>query len=333
MSAPSDNYYNLYQKYKYRYQISKDPIGGGDIPADVGESIDRLSHPEFYCKHTVTGKKQEPSCQKKNLTKMDRNILGKYHQSHDSGCQWNRQKGRCEIVKESEWERVKATRQDPEQWLEQQEWLTGQHLETYDLVEEEDTLVSKCRKLTDNYTPEILRTRYQLYLEKYLETERIKRETSLDIRQENPPEDITENIAKFIIRKTDPTCKWAKGDVRHNKKRHLRPTGDLCSETQLIPEVKSFTSKGCSSFGPKKVFTVIYFLDLREFLQDRFVLWKVNLTNESPEWKQLRVSVKQTHQDQCAEGRRPRISWDKIYPQIRDHCEMVYDGSFDDIFS
>ena len=36
--------------------------------------------------------------------------------------------------------------------------------------------------------------------------------------------------------------------------------------------------------------------------------------------------------DQCEEGRRPHISWDKIFPQIKDYCQQIYNGNFEDIF-
>ena len=99
------------------------------------------------------------------------------------------------------------------------------------------------------------------------------------------------------------------------------------------PEVKAFTSDGPSSFGPKKKFGVIYFLDMRQWLTDKFILWKVNLTSESPEWKGIKMNKTQTHEEQCEEGRRPHISWNNIHSQIPDKCIKVYEGNFEDIFT
>ena len=178
--------------------------------------------------------------------------------------------------------------------------------------------------MKDLYTAEILMKRFYAYKKKYIETLEIIKETGLPIRQENPPEDITENIVKFILhRGDDPSCMWAKS---------IKKKGDLYSTKYDIPEVKSFTSNGPSSFGPKKVFGVIYFLDLRKWLDNQIILWKVNLTNESPEWKNLKMNKTQTHQEQCDEKRRPHISWDKIYEQLNTHCEEIYNGTFEDIF-
>jgi hypothetical protein len=153
----------------------------------------------------------------------------------------------------------------------------------------------------------------------------LKKTTGLNIRHQNPPEDITENIAKFIIHNyDDPSCKWSKG---------IGLKGDLfSSKYSLKSEVKAFTSDGPSQFGPKKTFDMLYFLDLRKWIEDQIILWRVNLTNESPEMKKLKINKTQTHQDQCSEGRRPRISWDKLYPQISDHCEKIFEGPFEDIF-
>ena len=88
-----------------------------------------------------------------------------------------------------------------------------------------------------------------------------------------------------------------------------------------------------SSFGPKKKFGVIYFLDMRQWLNNKFILWKVNVSSDSPEWKQIKMNKTQTHEEQCEKGRRPHISWDNIHPQISNKCIKVYDGNFEDIFT
>jgi hypothetical protein len=184
----------------------------------------------------------------------------------------------------------------------------------------------------DTYSTDILHRRYAQYKNNALELQTILRETSLPIRSENPPEDITENIVKFILRaRGDTTCVWAKSVGR---------PGDLYSDVEKIQEVKAFTSDGPCSFGPTKVFNVIYFLDLRQWVQDKFILWRVSLSNESDIWKKLKMNSTQTFEDQSAQGRRPHIGFDKIYDQLKDArmpngesvCSKIYDGSFDGIF-
>lgn len=177
----------------------------------------------------------------------------------------------------------------------------------------------------DTYTEEILRTRYTTFKAEVATTRAISLTTGLPIRCQNPPEDITENIVKFVIRnfEGDTTCEWAKC---------VGKKGDLVSGS-MQKEIKAFMSSGPSSFGPRKVFDRIYFLDLRSIVEDKLVVWSVNLTNESSAWKNIRMNASETFADQCAQGRRPHISWEAIRPQIADHVTKLYEGSFEGIFT
>ena len=183
----------------------------------------------------------------------------------------------------------------------------------------------------DKYSKEILIKRFESFKNMYISDQELI-DGGLRIRHQNTPEDITENITKFIIRKyeNDNTCIWCKGvDKKHGL------TGDLYSDkydktTQI--EVKSFTSIGPSQFGPDKKFGVLYFLDLRKWLQNEIILWKVNLNYLSDEFKKIKVNKKQTMEEQMLEGRRPHISWDNIYPQITAFCDKIYEGTFENIF-
>ena len=184
-------------------------------------------------------------------------------------------------------------------------------------------------KIIDKYTADVLQQRYQDYKNSAENTLKIIKETGLPIRNQNPPEDVTENIVKFIIRnyENDMSVKWAKA---------IGLTGDLYSDNYVHEypiEVKSLTSDGPSSFGPKKKFGIIYFLDMREWLNNVFTLWKVNVSSNSTEWKQIKMNKTQTNSDQCDEGRRPHISWDNIHSQISEKCVKVYEGTFENIFT
>jgi len=181
----------------------------------------------------------------------------------------------------------------------------------------------------DLYTKEVLDKRWGLYREKALATDELIQATGLPIRHENTPEDITENMAKFIIRNHDgdESCKWAKcigaiGDVSSDKYPSPRP-----------PEIKSFTSSGPSSFGPKKKFGVIYFLDLQGWKKNIIALWKANITDESTEWKNIKINKNNTLESQCKAGRRPHIGWENIYPQIQQLCTKVFEGTYEEIFT
>jgi len=181
----------------------------------------------------------------------------------------------------------------------------------------------------DTYSRDVLERQYNIYRTSYIATAETIKKTSLPIRHQNPPEDVTENIAKFIIINydNDPSCKWAKS-VKH--------FGDLYSDRYAIetpPEVKAFTSDGPCSFGPLKKFGIIYFLDMRDWLNNKFILWKVNVSSNSCEWQNIKMNKTQTMKEQCKQGKRPHISWENIYSQISDKCIKVYDGTFEDIFT
>ncbi len=185
--------------------------------------------------------------------------------------------------------------------------------------------------LNDNYDKSILIKRFINFKNMYMSDEELIK-NGLKIRHQNTPEDITENITKFIIRKyeNNQSCVWCKGV---DKKYGL--TGDLYSneyEKSTPIEVKSFTSNGPSQFGPDKKFGVLYFLDLRNWLDNKIILWKVNLNYQSNEFKNIKINKSQTMEQQLLEGRRPHISWDNIYSQINNLCEKIYEGSFENIF-
>jgi len=196
------------------------------------------------------------------------------------------------------------------------------------------TIIKKQKSIpiVDTYTEDFLKQRFNTYKVSYqLESELINK--GISIRHQNPPEDMTENIVKFIIRNydNDPYCVWCKGI---DKKYGL--VGDLYSpkyDKTMPIEVKAFTSIGPTQFGPNKKFSILYFLDMRNLFNNRITLWKVNLNDDSPEFQNIKVNKKETIKEQQLKGRRPRIGWEKIYNQIPEHCKVIYDGTFNSIFT
>lgn len=71
---------------------------------------------------------------------------------------------------------------------------------------------------------------------------------------------------------------------------------------------------------------MIYFLDARNWLTDQFILYRIPLKRSSPEWGNIKISNTQTFQDQIKQGRRPRISWNSLFPQIQTHSTKIYEG-------
>lgn len=175
----------------------------------------------------------------------------------------------------------------------------------------------------DTYTKELLKDQYNIhksYVNGRIDT---TKKIGISVRLPCIPEDISENIIKFVIHNhlDDKTSRW---DCKK---------GDLLSTKEGIQECKCFTSDGPLSFTPSSEWDVIYFLDARSWLTDLFILYRIPLKRSSPEWKSIRVNKSQTFEDQSKQGRRPRITWESLYPQINAYCSKVYEGSFDNIFT
>ena len=174
----------------------------------------------------------------------------------------------------------------------------------------------------DTYSKELLKEQYGLH-KSYVKG-RINTTVKIGVNVRLPciPEDISENIVKTIIHNklNDKTSRW---DCKK---------GDLESQKEGKQECKCFTSDGPPSFTPSSYWDVIYFLDARNWLNDIFILYRISLKRTSEEWKKIKVSKTQTFEDQTKQGRRPRITWESLHPQIESYCSKVYEGDFDDIF-
>lgn len=177
----------------------------------------------------------------------------------------------------------------------------------------------------DNYNEDILKKRY-INFKKYYESETEHISNQVPLRHINLPEDITENITKFIIRKyeDDNSIVWCKG---------IKKSGDLYSrKLSLSIEVKAFSSTGPTQFGPKCKFDKLYFLDFTKFTEDRITLWKVNVNDSDQSFLNLKVNKNETLELQQKKKRRPRIKFKDLYTQVSHLCEKIYDGNFENIF-
>lgn len=191
-----------------------------------------------------------------------------------------------------------------------------------------EELESRLEKLVingdDKYNEDMLKKRY-INFKKYYESETELILNKVPLRHINLPEDITENITKFIIKKyEDDSIVWCKG---------INKSGDLYSKKfSLCIEVKAFSSTGPTQFGPKCKFDKLYFLDFRKFTEDRIILWKVNINDSDQSFLNLKVNKDETLKSQQNMGRRPRIKFSDLYTQISHLCEKIYDGTFENIF-
>jgi len=174
----------------------------------------------------------------------------------------------------------------------------------------------------DSYTPDVLRNQYKIFKQYAFTREQASAHTNIRIRMPCIPEDISENMIKFILQNyQEDDTHWKCG------------SGDLLSWKEGKQECKCFTSDGPSSFTPFSTWDVIYFMDARQWRRDQFILYRVSLSNQSDIWKNIKVNKTQTFQDQVAHGRRPRIPWKYLFPQISKYCEIIFQGEFEDMFS
>lgn len=140
-------------------------------------------------------------------------------------------------------------------------------------------------------------------------------------RLPNFPEDISEHLVKFIIIQEE------KEKCEYNK-----VSGDLYKpESKKKVEVKCFSSDGPSSFGPSECWDEIYFLDASRFMEDKFICYKVDLSNEHEDWKNIKVNKKQTYYEQCVEKRRPRFAFSQLLDTRKQYITKVFEGGIKDL--
>lgn len=171
----------------------------------------------------------------------------------------------------------------------------------------------------DKYSKEILKEQYEIFKNYVISRKNSSKLLGIKFRSSGIPEDISENMIKFIIHKRgDVTSSW-------NCK------GDLLSSVEGKQECKCFTSDAPITFTPSSEWDSIYFLDARNWLNDNFKLYKFPYKRTSDEWINIKANKKQSFEDQSLQGRRPRIIWSRLYPQIKEQCSLIFEGSFEDI--
>jgi hypothetical protein len=184
---------------------------------------------------------------------------------------------------------------------------------------------NKNLSLPDTYEESVLKERYYDFHSTYTKTILFKQKYELKIRSLNMYDDVSENIAKFIIKgREGKNVKWSKS---------INQSGDLydCDNEQQL-EIKTFMSDGPISFGPKEKWDIIYFLDARKILENTFILYCLPYSNISEVWKNIKVNSTTTFEEQADTGKRPRNNWESIKSQIGDKIIKIFEGTFDEIF-
>lgn len=184
---------------------------------------------------------------------------------------------------------------------------------------EESKIVDKQKNKKNqvDFTTETLKQFYIIHKKYVQDIISLSILSNMNIRYPAIPEYISENIIKFAIQlEGDKTVHW-------NCK-----NGDLLSKVRGKLECKCFTSDGPISFTPSSEWDEIYFLDARNWLNDRYIVYRVELKYVSDEWKNIKVNKTQTFDDQRKQGRRPRINWNSLYLQISPYCKKIFEDAF-----
>lgn len=197
---------------------------------------------------------------------------------------------------------------------------------TDDIKDTENTKDTKLTKdINDSYTENILQEHYSAFRTYVIAINKINEKLNLSkkIRACNFPEGLSENIVKFIIHNklNDKTTIW---DCK---------SGDLYSQIEKKLEVKCFASDAPITFSPNSNWSVIYFLDARKLFDNYIVLYRCSLIPTSDKWKQIKLNKNETFEDQIKLHRRPRIIWKSLYKTICTDCDIIYEGTIENIFT
>lgn len=71
----------------------------------------------------------------------------------------------------------------------------------------------------------------------------------------------------------------------------------------------------------------MYFLDASDFLNKNFKIYKINLSNDSEIFKNIKINSTKTYKDVCDEGKRPRINFKELQKQLKNNIILVHIGN------
>tara|TARA_Y100000389_G_scaffold145563_1_gene144151 strand:- start:6050 stop:6664 length:615 start_codon:yes stop_codon:yes gene_type:complete len=137
------------------------------------------------------------------------------------------------------------------------------------------------------------------------------------------PSEITENLVKFVIIKkynSIPSWDTKKGDLYlDGKQLEVKGSSDLLNG-------------GPSSFGPTEKWDCIYFVDAIDRKYKKFKIYEIKLSNNNEIWKNIKVNRKNTYEEQCLQGRRPRIKFKNLIKQIPNtFIKIIFNGYIDNL--
>jgi len=174
---------------------------------------------------------------------------------------------------------------------------------------------------------------YEIFYNYYLKIKQTSNKHKIKIRLPNFQEGLSENMVRLFIKNHEKrNCECAKiGDLQVIENIKNENKEELIINTKI--EVKCFSSTGPTSFGPSESWDEIYFLDACDFPNNKFKIYKCNLSNNSKEWSNIMINKNKNYLTVCKEGKRPRLGFNMIKSQLKDNIKLVFDGNFNDMIS
>lgn len=153
-----------------------------------------------------------------------------------------------------------------------------------------------------------------------------------DVRKPNFPEDLSEEIIVHLENKNDNKY------IRNKKKDGKKISGDISDvKHNKKIEVKCYSSKGPTSFGPSEKWDIIYFIDARKaWKYDEIIIYRMNCKNSDKIFQDLILNKKkkETFKIQCEKGRRPRFLFEFYRNTIfKEYLHVIYNGSIKNLIN
>ena len=184
----------------------------------------------------------------------------------------------------------------------------------------------KNRELNDSMTLDIINGLLNNHINTINYNDKMNQKLSKKkIRNPNFPSEISENIVKYVL--------------VHCKNYKIFPNWDTeCGDLDWVYkklEIKCFSSQGPSSFGPTEKWDILYFLDATDFINKNFKLYEIRLSNKNDIWGNIKMNKKDTYKQQCENGKRPHISFEKIKEQLyninENYCKLIWSGNISEL--
>lgn len=194
----------------------------------------------------------------------------------------------------------------------------------YELINNNTQINKIDEKLQDGMTSSLLKK----LINNHKDTHKFYKEINKNLklkkcRNNNFPSHISENIVKFaIIHKTNEIPNW---DVK---------PGDLNLNKKTL-EVKAFSSDGPMSFGPKEKWDELYFIDCKKFMDDKYIIYKIPLSNKDSLWKDIKFNKNDTFYNIAEKGKRPRKNPNDLIRSLKEinKIEIFWEGNIYDILN